>query len=41
MRDLPKWMLMKYETLTSVTLEMELKKKKKKAVFHLKSAAFS
>lgn len=26
MRDLPKWMLMKCETLTSVTLEMELKK---------------
>lgn len=39
MRDLPKWMLMKYETLTSVTLEMELKKKKR-ATFHLKSAFF-
>lgn len=29
MRDLPKWMLMKYETVTSVTLEMGLKKNNK------------
>lgn len=45
MRELPKRMLMKYETLTSVTLEMELEKKKEKkkeeATFRLKSAFFS